>query len=479
MFRAKIIVALLFQITGSLQLVGQCEDLVITDVSTWWECRGNGPDGYYVVQVNHVSWLGGTGPFTGEHSVGGTFGGSDHFILWESSVVTADGVSMQLIPNATVSDANGCEAYASGTGGIQYWVDPTDQVTVSSSTWDTNTGTANVILVDNPGDPGALLPSDQSVVYWLTCLTDPANDRSGMAWEVHQTSPERYELAQLPPGSYEFWLANDGPSVGSQVPCEGMAISFTVEQPVPGVSLVPRMALGGALGANDLMIDNLRTGGLLPVQEPYTALGYGYVGSHGPTSISPGLLTITGANAIVDWVVVELRSGIQPSNVLASRPALLQRDGDVVSSDGQPTLHFNMPAANYHVAVRHRNHIGVMTAASMALGGTSVLVDLTLPSTAIYGTAARSNVNGTMALWPGDATRNGSIAYTGTGNDRDPILQGIGGSLPTAVVNNVYSPLDINLDGSIRYTGAGNDRDIILQTIGGSVPTAVRQQQLP
>ncbi|MCC7503464.1 MAG: hypothetical protein IT229_13105 [Flavobacteriales bacterium] len=479
MFRAKIIVALLFQITGSLQVVGQCEDLVITDVTTWWECRGNGPDGYYVVQVNHVSWLGGTGPFTGGHSVGGTFGGSDHFMLWESSVATADGVSMQLIPNATVSDANGCEAYASGTGGIQYWVDPTDQVIVSSSTWDTNTSNANVILVDNPGDPGALLPSDQSVVYWLTCLTDPANDRTGMAWEVHQTAPERYELAQLPPGSYELWLANDGLSVGSQVPCEGKAISFTVEQPVPGVSLVPRMALSGALGANNLMIDNLRAGGLLPSQEPYTALGYGYVGSHGPASISPGLLTITGANAIVDWVVVELRSGIQPSDVLASRPALLQRDGDVMGSDGSSTLHFNVPAANYYVVVRHRNHNGVMTAAPMALSGAAVLVDLTLPSTLAYGTEARSNVNGTMVLWPGDGTGNGSVAYTGANNDRDPILTAIGGSTPTNSLGPVYDRRDINLDGMIRYTGAGNDRDIILQTIGGSVPTAVRQQQLP
>ena len=46
-------------------------------------------------------------------------------------------------------------------------------------------------------------------------------------------------------------------------------------------------------------------------------------------------------------------------------------------------------------------------------------------------------------------------------------------------MNNVYSPLDINMDGVIHYTATNNDRDIILQTIGGVVPTATRVQQWP
>jgi hypothetical protein len=46
-------------------------------------------------------------------------------------------------------------------------------------------------------------------------------------------------------------------------------------------------------------------------------------------------------------------------------------------------------------------------------------------------------------------------------------------------MNGVYTALDVNLDGTVRYAGTTNDRDIILQTIGGTVPTAVRVQQLP
>jgi hypothetical protein len=33
--------------------------------------------------------------------------------------------------------------------------------------------------------------------------------------------------------------------------------------------------------------------------------------------------------------------------------------------------------------------------------------------------------------------------------------------------------------GTVKYTGSGNDRDPILQNIGGVVPTNVRLEQVP
>jgi hypothetical protein len=55
----------------------------------------------------------------------------------------------------------------------------------------------------------------------------------------------------------------------------------------------------------------------------------------------------------------------------------------------------------------------------------------------------------------------------------------VGGGTPSNTVSNVYDRRDVNLDGSIKYTGVNNDRDVILQTIGGTVPTATRTQQMP
>lgn len=88
-----------------------------------------------------------------------------------------------------------------------------------------------------------------------------------------------------------------------------------------------RAGLDGALPGGTLINDGLRTANVLPTTEPYSALGYTYVGTSPGASLAPSLLTVTGNNAIVDWVLAELRHPTTPATVLYSRPALLQRDG--------------------------------------------------------------------------------------------------------------------------------------------------------
>ncbi|MBP6574573.1 MAG: hypothetical protein KA230_08990, partial [Flavobacteriales bacterium] len=80
-------------------------------------------------------------------------------------------------------------------------------------------------------------------------------------------------------------------------------------------------------------------------------------------------------------------------------------------------------------------------------------------------------------LWSGNVTFNNQLKYVNVGNDRDPILQAIGGGNPLLTVNGAYHNADVNMDGVIKYTGANNDRDPILQNIGGGTPLATRQQQ--
>ena len=46
-------------------------------------------------------------------------------------------------------------------------------------------------------------------------------------------------------------------------------------------------------------------------------------------------------------------------------------------------------------------------------------------------------------------------------------------------MNSISAEADANVVSSVDYVGPNNDRDIILQTIGGMVPTAVRSQQMP
>lgn len=128
---------------------------------------------------------------------------------------------------------------------------------------------------------------------------------------------------------------------------------------ITSVSLSPKVFLQGSLSGT-LMDDDLRVANLIPMAEPY--------GTGNNENFSASLLTTTGNDAIVDWVLVELRDPITSTMVLASRAALLQRDGDVVDVDGiSPLKIIGISAGMYHVAIKHRNHLSIMTDAPVTL----------------------------------------------------------------------------------------------------------------
>jgi len=246
-----------------------------------------------------------------------------------------------------------------------------------------------------------------------------------------------------------------------------------------GVKLSLKVMLDGPYDSNtQLMRDDLRAAGLVPAAEPYTALGFTQASDGGGEVMQSGATSTTGNNAIVDWVQVELRNAATPATIVATRPALVQRDGDVVGMDGLSSIALLANAGNYHVALRHRNHLGVMTAVPIALSGTNLSLDLTDGSVATHGTNAQK-VNGSKRLlWAGNAWRDATLKYTGANNDRDPILVRVGGTIPTNTTAGYYLE-DVTLDGVVKYTGSNNDRDPILVNVGGTVPTNTRAEQLP
>ncbi len=83
-----------------------------------------------------------------------------------------------------------------------------------------------------------------------------------------------------------------------------------------------------------------------------------------------------------------------------------------------------------------------------------------------------------MTLWAGNAVLNGQLMYVGVANDRDPILQAVGGVVPTNTATG-YDGTDVNLDGVIKYTGINNDRDPILVNVGSTQPNNVLTEQIP
>lgn len=247
----------------------------------------------------------------------------------------------------------------------------------------------------------------------------------------------------------------------------------------PYVQVPLRTLLQGAyVSGQERMRDDLRSQGLIPLVEPYTALGTTHAGAGGGETVSPTVLQTTGLDAVVDWVVVELRTGTAASTVVATRSCLLLAGGDIVDKDGTSAPRITADPGAYYIVVRHRNHLPVMTQEAIPLGASLTTIDLTDPLIPLYGIQAMHAVDGLRVQWSSDVTHDGVIKYVGVANDRDPILEHIGGVVPTVVVNG-YHVTDTNLDGVTKYTGQNNDRDPILVNIGGIVPTNTRTGSVP
>lgn len=322
-------------------------------------------------------------------------------------------------------------------------------------------------LVSMSNDAWATLPNGAGI--------DPAGSNRVLIAQLTTDGVLSFHLnvqLQAPDGKLETYVWNHaGP---------GETVHPALTYPRNDVVVVAlRMMLGGPFNpATGLMGDQLRSAGLLPLGDPYPALGYQHTGAGPSASLSTSALGTTGRNAIVDRVLVELRQAGVPGTVVASRSVLVQRDGDVVDVDGSGPVMFAVAPGTYYLAVKHRNHLGCMTSLPVQLGGAGRIIDLTSSDTSTYGQSALAFIGSVGVLRPGDVSFNGELKYTGSSNDRDPILQSVGGLVPTNVVSG-YRQADVNMDGLVKYTGSGNDRDPILQQIGGSVPTNTLQQQVP
>lgn len=161
-----------------------------------------------------------------------------------------------------------------------------------------------------------------------------------------------------------------------------------------------------------LMSDNLRASGLIPLLEPYSGLSYNPVGGGGET-IDPAVLDVTGPDAIVDWIFLEVRSAVDITVAIASRSALLQADGSVVDLDGVSPVTFDgVVVGAYYIVVSHRNHLDIMTPGGLILNEVSAnFYDFTTGAAfgAINGPVQKHFGGGVFGMFECDYNQNGEI----------------------------------------------------------------------
>jgi hypothetical protein len=183
------------------------------------------------------------------------------------------------------------------------------------------------------------------------------------------------------------------------------------------VKVAPKVFLEGAYvtaePTNAKMRDALRSNNKLPLAQPFGQLTF--TGTYAASlvsddAVSQTVFDVTGENAVVDWVLLELRDNNTRSIVHARRAALLQRDGDVVDTDGTSPVRFdNITDGNYHLSVRHRVHLGTRTLNSLALSETSTPINFTNNANALANSQKElgSVGSGVFGLFTGDVDRDG------------------------------------------------------------------------
>jgi hypothetical protein len=249
------------------------------------------------------------------------------------------------------------------------------------------------------------------------------------------------------------------------------------------VTLEAKAYLQGAFmnpnaGEETLMRDDLRTLADCPLTSPY---GDGL-------TITPTELAVSGSDAIVDWIWVELRDDATNTIVIEGKSGFLQRDGDIVDIDGVSPIVFAQNAKHYNVVINHRNHSGIMTASRQPFPINQVQ-NFMDGSAMPLGSNTLANVNSTMALWAGDLNNDGNIQFSGNDSDvntlKDFILANAAIPLLTLPVNGYYN-VDLDLNGSAKFSGADNESNLIKDIILGhpvnlilELPTFTISTQVP
>ncbi len=135
----------------------------------------------------------------------------------------------------------------------------------------------------------------------------------------------------------------------------------------------------------------------------------------------------------------------------------------------------NLPDS-FFVAVKHRNHLGTMTAKEVLPLNSTATVDFTSMPLADYftnpgyDTLAVTTMQGKRALWAGNTNKDAKTKYDGSVNDRiaigfDILTDGLNNPSILNYANTMgYLQGDVNLDGRTKYDERANDR-ILLQNI--------------
>ena len=228
-----------------------------------------------------------------------------------------------------------------------------------------------------------------------------------------------------------------------RIPNGGENLIF-MTKPTPGesntsvINLSLKVFLEGPFNGSEMNTDLTGNPELVegfPLSQPYDTEPWNYTGEESVVEIPN--------QDIVDWVLVELRDAPEPAlanenSVKMKRAGFVINDGSVTDTSGSNNLMFDIYFSDsLYVVVKHRNHLGIMSAFGLKENQGLYIYDFTSSAEQSYGgTDAVAELSfGTWGMISGDANANGLIDNL----DKDP-----GWSTEAGVSG--YYPADLNLD---------------------------------
>jgi hypothetical protein len=247
----------------------------------------------------------------------------------------------------------------------------------------------------------------------------------------------------------------------------GSATVTVMEPSQEAVTLDLKVLLEGPFNAaTQAMRTTLNQFGLLPGQTP-TQQGAVPTPNGQPYAIAPwnynGSENISDYESnIVDWVLISLRGpSMAVSDLVFRTAALLRSDGQVVIIGPDPVLDSQQ---SYYVVVEHRNHLGVMSPAPIAIQDGLLTWDFTQQDSYVASSFGQKKIGTKYVMAVGD------IRKVPTNQNFDINF----GDFQTLQSQNgqflIYLPADLNLDADINF------RDpVLLRQNSGIFSTVPRQ----
>ncbi|MBD3383971.1 hypothetical protein GF407_03500 [candidate division KSB1 bacterium] len=204
--------------------------------------------------------------------------------------------------------------------------------------------------------------------------------------------------------------------------------------PADGVQLQVNAFLQGPYDANgDSMRTDLMNQDLLPCDSPFGE--------------DPDALSAFPADSadIVDWVLVQLRQS-DGQTVVDNKSAFLRRDGSICDSNGADTLVFSgIVDGDYHIVVKSRNHLDIMSRQTAALSCSTLFVyDFYSAAEQSYGPKSQIELKaGIYGAIAGDCNGDGHLT------SRDYVVWYIGQQSGPG-----YAHADVSLDGDVAEEDA-------------------------